>query len=64
MRMTLEHGRLVLEEHSGRGGYLHASADCRRRFLKRKGQYRAFRADVSKAIKEQFIGELASRERE
>ena len=64
MRMTVEHGRLLLEDHSGRGGYLHASAECRRRFIAKKGQYRAFRAEISKAIKEQFIAELESRKRE
>jgi predicted RNA-binding protein YlxR (DUF448 family) len=64
MRMTVEHGRLVLEDHSGRGGYLHTSAECRRRFIAKKGQYRAFRAEITKPIKEQLIAELQSRERE
>ena len=64
MRMTVERGRLVLADHSGRGGYLHAAAECRRRFIAKKGQYRAFRAEITKGIKEQFIAELQSRERE
>ena len=64
MRMIVAHGRLVLEDRSGRGGYLHPSAECRRRFIEKNGQYRAFRAEISKAIKEQFIAALESRERE
>jgi uncharacterized protein len=64
IRLAVEQGRLVLERHRGRGGYLHERAECRRQFIGRKGLYRAFRLEISRTVKANFIKELESRERE
>jgi predicted RNA-binding protein YlxR (DUF448 family) len=45
----------------GRGGYLHRKQDCWRAFLRRKGIYRAFRVEVSRAAKDRLIQELKDR---
>lgn len=64
LRMAIDGDRLVLDRERGRGGYLHAQPQCRRLFVAKKGHYRAFHAELTRAMKEKLIDELESRERE
>jgi uncharacterized protein len=65
IRLAIDQGRLVLDRHRGRGGYLHQSPECRRLFFGRKGQYRAFHVEITRTMKENLIKELEeSRNRE
>lgn len=65
IRLALtDQGGLRVERNQGRGGYLHRSPECWRKFVGRKGQYRAFRVEIGKAIKEQLIAQLMGRYRE
>jgi predicted RNA-binding protein YlxR (DUF448 family) len=57
-------GQLVVERKEGRGGYLHKGPDCWQKFLGRKGHYRAFHAEITKAMKVELIKELERRDRE
>jgi predicted RNA-binding protein YlxR (DUF448 family) len=57
----LDQNKLLLDENQGRGGYLHRNENCWRAFVGRKSHYRAFRAAVSRAAKEQLIEELKAR---
>jgi predicted RNA-binding protein YlxR (DUF448 family) len=59
-----DQGRLIVHRTQGRGGYLHKSPECWRMFVGRKGQYRAFHVEITKAAKEQVIEELKSRDGE
>ena len=54
----------MIERNQGRGGYLHRRPECWRKFVARKGQYRAFHVEIGKAVKEQLITELRGRYRE
>jgi predicted RNA-binding protein YlxR (DUF448 family) len=59
IRLALtDQSRLIVERNRGRGGYLHRSPECWRKFAVRKGQYRAFHVEIGKAIKEQLIAQL------
>jgi predicted RNA-binding protein YlxR (DUF448 family) len=63
IRLSLTHqGQLILDRIHGRGGYLHRSASCWQSFLTRKGQYRAFHAEVDRAAKEKLIELLKDRD--
>jgi uncharacterized protein len=63
IRLSLtEQGRLILDQAHGRGGYLHRNSTCWHSFLKRKGQYRAFHAEVDRAAKEKLIELLKDRD--
>jgi predicted RNA-binding protein YlxR (DUF448 family) len=63
IRLSLTHqGQLILDRVHGRGGYLHRSASCWQSFLTRKGQYRAFHAEVDRAAKEKLIELLKDRD--
>ncbi|MGE5218443.1 MAG: YlxR family protein [Chloroflexota bacterium] len=63
LRLALtDDGRLCVDRHRGRGGYLHRNEDCWRKFLARKGLYRAFHVEVSRAAKEQLVRELKGRD--
>jgi len=63
IRLSLtEQGRLILDRVHGRGGYLHRSASCWQSFLTRKGQYRAFHAEVDRVAKGKLIELLKDRE--
>jgi predicted RNA-binding protein YlxR (DUF448 family) len=53
--------KLMPDQTYGRGGYLHRKHDCWRAFVGRKSHHRAFRAEVSRATKEQLIQQLQSR---
>ena len=64
IRMTMQNDRLVVDPSRGRGGYLHGRRECRRLFVGKKGHYRAFHAEVTRAMKQNLIEELDSRERE
>jgi predicted RNA-binding protein YlxR (DUF448 family) len=64
IRLTVDQGRLAMDEIRGRGGYLHRSSECRQLFVGRKSQYRAFRVEVTRAMKENLIKELENRDRE
>jgi predicted RNA-binding protein YlxR (DUF448 family) len=55
------HDQLAVEPRGGRGGYLHRDQRCQRAFIGRKGQYRAFHVEVSRAAKVKLIEELADR---
>jgi predicted RNA-binding protein YlxR (DUF448 family) len=55
-------GCLIVDKGTGRGGYLHRSPKCWRQFLARKGQYRAFHAEIIRATKEQLVKELMDRD--
>ena len=59
-----DQGRLVVDRDRGRGGYLHRDAVCWRKFLGRKALHRAFRVEVSRAAKEQFIEDIKGQDRE
>jgi predicted RNA-binding protein YlxR (DUF448 family) len=62
IRLALtDEGRLIVNDKMGRGGYLHRRPECWRQFLARKGQYRAFHADITRATKEQIVKELTNR---
>jgi len=62
IRLTLvDQGRLVVARTNGRGGYLHRKQDCWQAFLRRKGIYRAFHVEVSRAAKDRLIQELKDR---
>jgi predicted RNA-binding protein YlxR (DUF448 family) len=56
-----EDGRLIVDRLVGRGGYLHRTAQCWRQFSRRKGQHRTFRAEVTRAAREQLVKELMDR---
>jgi predicted RNA-binding protein YlxR (DUF448 family) len=63
IRLALaEQGRVEMNDRSGRGGYLHRTEDCWRRFLNRKSHFRAFRTEISKAAKETLIRQLKARD--
>jgi hypothetical protein len=63
LRLSLtEEGQLHIDRDNGRGGYLHRDDECWRKFLGRKGLYRAFRVDVNRATKEHLIKELRGRD--
>lgn len=64
LRMIVQEDRLVLDASGSRGGYLHGRDECRRLFVGKKGHYRAFHAEVTRAMKQNLIQELESRERE
>jgi predicted RNA-binding protein YlxR (DUF448 family) len=65
IRLTLtEQGALIVDQMRGRGAYLHRTKVCWRAFLGRKGQYRAFRAEIDRAEKERLIETLMNRDRE
>lgn len=64
IRLAVEQGRLAVDGMRGRGGYLHRSSECRRLFVGRKSQYRAFHVEVTRAMKENLIKELENRDRE
>lgn len=57
-----ESGRLELSRRSGRGGYLHRDENCWALFIKRKGHFRAFRIEISRAAKEEFVQQLKDRD--
>ena len=57
-RVAITEEGLQLEEHNGRGGYLHDSEDCWRAFLKRKSLYRAFRRDLPRKDREDLLLKL------
>lgn len=57
-------GELTIDDHRGRGGYLHERPQCWQAFLGRKSHYRAFRVEVTKEQKEQLIRRLRSRNQE
>jgi predicted RNA-binding protein YlxR (DUF448 family) len=54
-------GRLIVDRLVGRGGYLHRRAECWRAFSRRKAQHRTFRAEVTRAAREQLVKELMER---
>ena len=54
------HDQLAVEPQLGRGGYLHPDRQCQKAFVGRKGQYRAFHKEVSRAAKAKLIEDLAS----
>jgi predicted RNA-binding protein YlxR (DUF448 family) len=57
-----ENGELEVSRRvEGRGGYLHAAETCWNLFLRRKSVYRAFHAEVEKAVKERLIVGLRAR---
>jgi predicted RNA-binding protein YlxR (DUF448 family) len=56
--------RLAVAKKHGRGGYLHKGSDCWQKFLGRKGHYRAFHAEITKAMKIELIKELEGRDGE
>ncbi|MGE5853015.1 MAG: YlxR family protein [Deltaproteobacteria bacterium] len=65
IRVTLaDQNRLIRDAKRGRGGYLHRNENWWRALIGRKGQYRAFHREVSRAAKEQLILELQCRNRE
>ena len=53
--------QLAVEPALGRGGYLHRDPRCQKAFVSRKGQYRAFHEEVSRAAKAKLIEDLAGR---
>ncbi len=57
----LDANRLIPDQIHGRGGYLHRKRNCWRAFVARKSHYRAFRAEVSRAAKEQLVLQLQDR---
>jgi predicted RNA-binding protein YlxR (DUF448 family) len=54
--------QIQVESNRGRGGYLHRAASCQKAFVSRKGHYRAFHAEFSRAVKTKLIDELAERD--
>ncbi len=56
--------QLQVERYRGRGGYLHREGRCLKAFIGRKGMYRAFHVEVSRAAKTKLIEELAGRDGE
>ena len=46
---------------TGRGGYLHRSEECWRKFMRRKSVYRAFHIEVGKSVKEKLVESLKVR---
>lgn len=52
------HDQLTVEPRHGRGGYLHRERQCQKAFVGRKGQYRAFHKEVSRAAKAKLIEDL------
>ena len=54
--------QLRVESYRGRGGYLHRDPSCCKAFVNRKGHYRAFHVEISRAGKAKFIDALAERE--
>jgi len=60
IRLALtDEGRLIVDnKKKGRGGYLHRSPECWRAFVGRKGQYRAFHMEMTRATKERLVHEL------
>ncbi|MGH7798890.1 MAG: YlxR family protein [Candidatus Binatia bacterium] len=63
IRLALtEKGGLMVDGKTGRGGYLHRSLDCWRAFLGRKGQYRTFHVEITRATKEQLVNKLVDRD--
>jgi predicted RNA-binding protein YlxR (DUF448 family) len=65
IRLTVtDQGHLKIDWNQGRGGYLHENPKCWQAFLSRKGHYRAFHVEVSRAHKENLIQELERRNRE
>jgi predicted RNA-binding protein YlxR (DUF448 family) len=64
IRLTVDQGYLKIEGIQGRGGYLHQNQECWQAFISRKGHYRAFHVEISRAHKEELIRELERRDRE
>ena len=54
--------RLEVDGYQGRGGYLHRDPSCQKAFVSRKGHYRAFHVEISRAVKAKLIDELAERD--
>jgi predicted RNA-binding protein YlxR (DUF448 family) len=54
--------QLQVEGNRGRGGYLHRATSCQKAFVSRKGHYRAFHVEISRAVKTKLIDELAERD--
>lgn len=54
--------QLRVESYRGRGGYLHRAPSCYKAFVNRKGHYRAFHVEISRAAKAKLIDELAERD--
>ena len=54
--------QLQVERYHGRGGYLHRDARCLKAFIGRKGMYRAFHVEVSRAAKARLVEALAGRD--
>jgi predicted RNA-binding protein YlxR (DUF448 family) len=51
-----------LNRHAGRGGYLHRDENCWKMFINRKGHFRAFHTEISRAAKEQLVQQLKARD--
>jgi uncharacterized protein len=51
--------QLAVEPRHGRGGYLHRDRQCQNAFVGRKGHYRAFHKEVSRAAKAKLIEDLS-----
>jgi len=59
MRLTVTtEGELKIDDHRGRGGYLHHEPKCWQAFLSRKSHYRAFRVEVNREQREGLIRHL------
>lgn len=54
--------QLRVENFAGRGGYLHRDLSCQKGFVNRKGHYRAFHVEISRAMKAKLIDEFAERD--
>jgi hypothetical protein len=54
--------QIQVEGDRGRGGYLHRAPSCQKAFVTRKGHYRAFHVEISRAVKTKLIDELAERD--
>ena len=55
-------GELIADlSGAGRGGYLHRSQECWRKFTRRKSVYRAFHIEIGKTAKEKLVDSLKER---
>lgn len=54
--------QLGVDNERGRGGYLHRDPRCYKGFVNRKGHYRAFHVELSRAAKAKLIDELSERD--
>ena len=61
---VIDHDQVRVEPQRGRGGYLHPNQPCQKAFVSRKGHFRAFRVELSRAAKAKVIEDLAGRNRE